>query len=363
MEWARREDGVRNYGAGDFRQVLADDSVVVSTLGASVEWRDPLIDKHHDAFCFRLMDASSKRPRPILGIGLKKHPDPPDFNKLKLKFMQDIEKLHRKAGPDADARIKEDGASAKGRGTQHGTSVWSPRVSKTTGEQINYTWKLRDWQTVEFEVPTEFKGEVMLLDIKAGEYLSAAEVAGQLNSNSPLPSHIKPEYVIYSVDRIGRQDMSQVPHSQALQYIEAIADKHEDWRVATPVDMTINALTHAAQTHEGIVVVPDGGTIADHGIKLKLRHDTYDWRLKSIDFKPGPKSTGSVAGVAWFQSEESGRDFKIGPSSVGDRDVQLAMMRNPEAHLDRVYVVECFNGHEGRAAKVLHEHPDKGRPS
>ena len=473
-----------SYGAGDLRQVLADDPVVFSTLGntaPSVEWHDPILSKHNDAFAFRLMgrrigktdisllhgfytgfspnswyrfvlafisslglrpignvllngassgtlsgalsgvaagqpphtqvgsvvpdsDTSGVRSgtalpnillrltskgkagglgqlvRPtlpaksgegtdltytkerqsnILGVGLKQAPPAPEFNKLKLIFKHDAESFLRAVGPDGYVTIKEDGASVKGRSDRYGTQFWSPRYSKTTGQPINYTWRFRDWRAVKSDTPIEFKGELLIY--KGSRRLSAAQIGGLLNQDVPIPQDHRLELVVYSIDKVGRADLSHTPHTKTLVHLHSLTDKHADWRAAISIPPTSKAVTQACVLHEGAVGVPVGSAIID-GYKIKTRPEamSHDWRIDSVDLRPGAK--GGIAGTVTLTSLESGRQFKLGGGPLGPLERRESMLQSPEEWVGTVLAVRSLNGHEGRAAIVVSSevHPDKG---
>lgn len=361
MGWCRRNASPEGYGSGTMRQVLADHRVSISTGDNTVEWRDPLIDKHRDVYVYRLMHVGPTRPRNILGLGVKKLATPPTtIDKLSLKLDNDIEKFHRLVGEDGTVTIKEDGASFYGVVGPKGARFWSHRISKRTGSNIEYTPKFRDWRGITNPEEVRLMGEFVPM-IKSGRgwrRMSHSEISGMLNRDEPPPDNVRLEAVIYRVDRIGSKSYRQVPYEKQLPIIDSVAELSDNWRGPKRIPSVPDALRQAASNAEGMVGVPAGSTLIDCGRKLKIRGDTSDWEITSVDLHPGGK--GDIAGVVWFLSLENGQNYKLGGGPLGPYKTRLDMMRHPDEWIGKVVKVHGFKGHEGRAAKVFGEHMDKG---
>jgi hypothetical protein len=355
MQWAGAENGVTGYGAGSLRQVLADDAVTVSTLGTAVEWIDPKIDRHRKAYAFKIMKEGEKRSVNILGVGLKENPKAPAFEKLSLKYDDDIEKFMRLVGEDGIYTIKYDGASVYFRITRDGTHFWSPRTSKVTGAHIMYDSKVRDWITVASDIPIEGQGE--FLAYRNGQALSAAEIGGLLNGHDPIPPNIDIRLVVYRVDRLGRSTVLHEAYEGHEHHLSGVAALHQDWSPPERVPGSAGSIRAIAGTQEGVVGTPRGASLFDAGRKLKIRGDTQDWTVESVDLSQG--ENGGIAGVVWFVAE-NGRRYKVGGGPLGPMERREAMLKDPKAFEGRVYRVAWHKGHVGRAAHVLDEHVDKG---
>src|SRR5690606_31601074 len=123
----------------------------------------------------------------------------------------EADRLYTKADPSTST-AKYDGSSAYVVIGPKGTTVWSPRTSKTTGEQIEYTGTLHKLSSVTSPVTIVAMGEVMFrpasrhLWRKAG-YLPQAAGSGILNSNSVIPNDVIPEIRLYRVDKVGTQSL------------------------------------------------------------------------------------------------------------------------------------------------------------
>lgn len=387
MAWGTRNDGVVGYGAGDLRQVLDECDVVVSTTGKSVEFHDPLIDRHRKAFVFKSMPVTESRPSNILGVGRKENPPPPQVEKLKLTFHKDVVKFQRLVGDAGMRTLKEDGASLRFRTTRRGSMFWSPRISKVTGAHIMYDSKVRDWVGVRSAVPIEGMGEFLAfrpqpwfwflappvhawaqrfellrwlepLAATRLEQCTAAEVGGLLNANRPIPDDIEIRLKLYLVSKVGRQHLAREAYRDNYQRVQEVARLHPDWAPVTPIRADQVDATVAQRGIEGVVGVPDGQSLVDGGYKLKTRGDGFDWEVTRVALARGER--GGVAGVVWFRSLESERHYKIGGGPLGSQALREDMLLNPEKYVGRVYEVACFEGHEGRAAHVVREHPDKG---
>lgn len=361
MSWCRSERGPVGYGSGEMRQVLADSRVAVSTGDNTVEWRDPLVDKHRDVYVYKLMDKGPARIRNILGLGIKKLAEPPvEVDKLSLKLDTDAEKFLRLVGEDGVVTVKEDGSSFYGVIGPKGSRFWSHRISKRTGSNVEYTPKFGAWRGItnpeEIRVMGEFVPKIQ--HGHSWRRMSHSEISGMLNRDEPPPDNVKLEAVIYRVDRVGRTSYRNVSYDKQLPIIDAVANLSDGWRGPTRIPASTEALARVTRGHEGAVGVPAGASLIDAGRKLKARGDASDWEITHVDLRPGGK--GDIAGVVWFLSLENGQNYKLGGGPLGTYQTRLEMMRNPEEWIGKVVKVHGFKGHEGRAAKIIGEHMDKG---
>lgn len=342
------------YGAGRARFVLADDDIVVWKTGQTIEGRDHLIDPNRDFYIHRPFQKTMK-------IGLKHNKPPTLEDRLHLKpyIGEDTwDKFRERVGVKGIMTIKRDGASAYFEVTKHGTRLWSPRVSKRTGKQIEYTHKVKDIRHLKSNERTTGMGE--LLFKRDGKYLKAHEIGGLLNSNSPIPDDVEPEFLMYRIDKIGRRTIvnedyvkCQMPIANKL---ERAALKQGIKGISTPVIVKHDEALSQTKEHEGLVGVSEGEPIIN-GMKFKPRGDEFDWTLTKVAFEPGDR--GGVAGVAWFENEQ-GDAFKIGASSMGTHENAREMMANPQKYEGRVAKIQGYQGHEGRAARFVDWHEAKG---
>lgn len=376
MSWPSISKSVDGYGRGDLRQILSDIPVSVSSTGSSLEWVDPLVDRHRKCFVFKIMDQKEGvRPRNILGVGRKENPAPPEVEKLHLKLEQDPSKFLKKIGPDGLVTFKEDGASCKIRIGPKGSNFWSPRVSKVTGVQIMYDSKFRDWIAIKSPEVIEGMGEFLAYRSKSvlssnifsswlvnlfslSHRLSAAEIGGLLNSLEPIPEDIKIELVVYMVSKVGRQSLINEPYNLNYLRLKGLASLHRDWRPATIVkkpEIFVPLIPWLTDT-EGFVGVPKGRSVSEGGYKIKGRVDTIDGVITKVDFKEGLR--GKVAGVVWYRDDKTGKEFKT--SSGFSEKMKREMQENPQDYEGRVMVLNGFNGGSNRAVKLSHFHSDKG---
>jgi hypothetical protein len=108
---------------------------------------------------------------------------------------------------------------------------------------------------------------------------------------------------------------------------------------------------------EGFVGVPYNSSIIS-GLKIKWWGDTNDWRVIANELSLSPK--GNIQGTLRFRSLESGREFKLGPGSIGSFDENMRLLDMSQTAQDLVAKVQSRNGHEGRAAKLVEWHLCKG---
>jgi hypothetical protein len=91
---------------------------------------------------------------------------------------------------------------------------------------------------------------------------------------------------------------------------------------------------------------------------MKWWEDPNDWRIEKIKFERGEK--GRIAGVVECVSLDSQKKFKLGATAVGNEYLTKHMMENPDLYEGSVIKVLSRHGHEGRSAKVVGFHDDKG---
>lgn len=352
QSWVKGDPTDKSYGAGKTRQVVHESTVHVYKAGkdSPIEMYAPAINPDKALYIHKLYSGDEKRA-PILIWGSKANKPPKLEDRLHLKTIkpEDAHKLE-----DMHTTVKYDGASAHVVIGPKGTTIWSPRTSKKTGEHIEYTHKLGDISHVKSDETITGMGELLMTKAGKKGYMSAAEIGGALNSHKPLPDDVKPEIRLYRVDRVGRRVTKDLPFEENRKYqqhVASLSPKH--FKLAEEIHPTVAK----ERGHEGVVGVPKGKSVND-GYKLKWRTDEHDWEIKKVDFKTGEK--GGIAGVAHLKSLDSGKDFKLGPGQVGNHTLVKHMMKNPHDYTGVVVKVHSNRGHEGRASKVIDFHMDKG---
>jgi hypothetical protein len=319
----------------------------------------PAINPYRALYLYRIYPGNGKIA-PILIFGSKSHQPPKLDDRLHLKAFQpdEMEKLAEKADMSTST-AKYDGSSCYFVITKEGTTVWSPRESVVTGEQIEYTFKIDGIATTHTDGPTIVgMGELLFKEkshnpFKQDEYLPSATGSGILNMNAVVPKNIEPEIRIYRIDRVGREKTGNLSFWENRQLQHEVAKLNPHLHVVELMDPD----TAHAKGFEGVVVVPEGASVND-GFKMKWFEDPEDWRIDRVEFRPGDK--GGVAGVVWYTNLENGKTYKMGPSQVGSQTYTRHMMDNPDQYVGTVHKVQSRRGHSGRAAKVIMEHPDKG---
>lgn len=364
--WVNGDTTGLHYGDGLTRQVVLNThaDVYKAHRDGPIEFYAPAINPHRSMYLYRIYPGTDKRaPILIWGNKVAHPPKLEDRLHLKLTHPEEVMRIHDKVDMTT-ATAKYDGSSCYFVITPKGTTVWSPRTSATTGEQIEYTHKLDGIAGVHSDFTIVGMGEVLFTERKTNnpfkrsgrndDYLPCATGSGILNSNTVLPETITPEIRIYRIDRFNGRNVSNMNFWENRELQEATASldpKHLKVVELMDPDTAMN------NGFEGFVVVPEGGSVKD-GYKVKWWQDPSDWRVDSVEFKPGDK--GGVAGIIRCTSLESGKKFKLGPGQVGDQTLTRAMMANPEKYEGVVLKVNSRRGHEGRAAKVVSIHDDKG---
>lgn len=374
-----------NYGDGKTRQVVDISTVDVYKAYADgpIEFYAPHLNPHRSMYLYQIYPGDGKRA-PILIWGNKGTQPPKLEERLHLK-MVDPKLIDTKLPEVADmstATAKYDGSSCYVVISPKGTTVWSPRSSVKTGQQIEYTHKLNgiamgasNGETIVAMGEVLFKPKqtpVQKLLRQEPEYLPCAQGGGLLNSNSVLPEGIEPEIRLYRVDQVGRRKMGDADfweNRKLQEQVAAMNPKHlKVVELMTPdeaQDRGFEGVVVAPlQTYDTIHVkdvdedwpVVGAGSI-NGGYKVKWWMDPHDWRIDDVGFFEGPR--GGVAGVVTCTSLESGKRFYLGPGQMGDHELCYDMAANPDDYVGLTIKVNSRHGHEGRAAKMQEFHTDK----
>jgi hypothetical protein len=352
--WVHGDRDGTNYGDGYTRQIISESEILIYKAhhNGPIEMYAPVINPHRPLYLFRPFFPSKEKKVPTVVWGTKAHNPPKLEDRLHLKPHKAHDEAKFMANVDPTTMtVKYDGASCYFVITKDGTTVWSPRTSKKTGEAIEYTHKVGNVSQVTSRESYVGMGELLFRDSATGSVLTASDVAGILNSNSVPSSRFQPEIRVYRIDRVGRKGVLHLPFHENRKLQHKVAKLHPTFQVVEFTD-----LTEAHQAgHEGVVAVPEGKSVVD-GFKLKWADDPEDWTITSVDFFPGEK--GGVAGVVRCLNPE-GKAMNLGPGQVGDQTLTRQMMANPQDYEGVVLKVQSNRGHSGRASKAV-IHPDKG---
>jgi len=371
--WVDGDPEGKNYGDGPTRQVISETTVDVIKTGPGhpIELYAPVLNPHRSQYIYQIYPGDGKSA-PILIWGNRTSQPPVLEDRLHLKLMPVAK--YNDISTDADLAAasdldwdsvtgKYDGSSCYVVITKKGTTVWSPRQSVRTGEQIEYTHKLDGLAATTNDETIVAMGELLFkpeptlkqrILRQEPDYLPCASGSGILNSNEPLPDGIKPEIRLYRVDRVGRNKTGDLDFYENRALQEQVAQLDPEHLKVVELMTTEEA---DERGFEGFVIARTDGSVND-AYKVKWTTEADDWRIDVVDFKQGER--GGTAGVIVCTSLESGKEFKLGPGQVGNRELTDAMAANPELYEGTVIKVESRRGHEGRAAKVVGFHDDKG---
>lgn len=364
--WVHGDREAKSYGSGYTRQIIhtSDVDIYKAYRDGPIEMYAPQLNPHRSLYMYKLYPGDSKRA-PILIFGAKTSHPPKLNDRLHLKLMhpEDLERV-RALADMRTSTAKYDGSSCYFVIGPKGTTVWSPRISKITGEQIEYTNKMDGLVSVTSPNTIVGMGEIVFrtkttygpITTYSDHYLPQAQASGLLNSNSLLPEGVQPEIRIYRIDSIGKVDYHETDFWENRKLQEDVATKHSMLKVVelmTPEQAK-------ARGFEGVVAVPAGGSVND-GMKVKWWTDPHDWRIDKVDLQAGEK--GGIAGVVRCTSLDSGKTFNLGPGQIGSRELNETMMADPQRFEGTVLKVQSRHGHEGRASKVIAFHDDKGLAS
>lgn len=360
MSWVEREYD-SGYGAGEMRQVLSDERVDLFKTGQAIEWRDWTLNPHANAYVYGIMQPNERRSNRMLSLGFKET-DYIAQDRLHLKphiGTQNFDRFKQAVGPDGIITIKEDGASFYFECGPKGTNYWSPRISKKTGRRISYNANVRDLVHVKCPTSTSGMGELNYVDNNTGRVLTAHETGGILNRQAPIPDSVSPRLTIYRIDKVGRKEVFNERYSDNILRCSSFVSGVHHPGIKVPIRVSLQEAERAAKHAEGLVGIPVNKPISE-GHKYKPRGDTYDWTVDRVDLRPGPSGRDSaIAGVVWFKND-NGDSFKIGPGSMGTFEVVNDIMLHPNNYVGRTAKVHGYQGHEGRAARFVEWHTDKG---
>lgn len=379
--WLEPTEG--HYGAGKTRQPILIDKAELyhPHLKTSQHWYIPSLFPDQGTYIHEIYPGS-KKTAPILIWGKLIPRDTKFKDRLHLKMISadELEKYTSKIDPLTNTR-KYDGASAYFTTNGIGFKLFSPRYSKVTGHRIEYTYKVPELANIHNGthqwlpgLPTQSSktngmGEMLfyrrnqigsllekMFGIRGPEgwtwnYIPAAQIGGILNSNKVRPLDIYPEYRLYRIDKFNGEDTTDLPFfkNRALQHIVSTANPW--FKVVKLSPVTKNT------SWEGLVGVPKGLSVND-GLKIKWWQDPHDWEVIHNGFSLSEK--GNIQGVITFRSLESGTEFKLGPGQVGSFDDCMSLLEMQGKTIGMAAKVQSRNGHEGRAAKLVEWHMDKG---
>lgn len=366
------------YGMGPTRQVIAEQDVEFyhHPVHSSLHLYAPIINPDQGLYLYQLYPGDEKRaPIAIFGT-LEPLPEKKYHERLHLKLIQPEDFKEKFVGKidKLSSTRKYDGASCYFSSNGQGFKFFSPRTHKENGVQIEYTFKLAQLTNQGLPEKPVGMGEVMFFKrtrlgkianwfgFKGPEkacwnYESAANVGGMLNSNSIIPRNVHPELRIYRVDRWNGKDVNSLPFFDNRRIQLAMLSKLKDpgWNIVRLERPVQNPRT---MRFEGFVGVPEGLSV-NEGLKIKWWADANDWEVIRNEFSLSDK--GNIQGVIWFKSLESGKEFKLGPGQIGSFDDCMVLMEAGNKTVGMVAKVHGRQGHEGRAAKLVEWHLDKGR--
>lgn len=375
--WLVGEEGISGYGSGLTRQLVAESDCEFyhHRVRTSEHLFAPLISGVQGTYLYQIYPGT-ETGTPILIWG-KLHPRPLNFDdRLHLKLIQpeELDKFVGRIDKRTNTR-KYDGASTHFHSnTGQGFKFFSPRFSKETGKNVEYTFKVPELAEVGHPAKPVGMGEMLfwkrtpagiLVNEITGwrgpeqlcwKYLSASEIGGILNSHQVRSRDTHPELRVYRIDRWRGANTNGLEffHNRFLQ--QALV--HELGRAWKIVERTRPIRNRTTNTWEGFVGVPEGMSVND-GLKVKWWGNTYDWEITKNELSLSEK--GNIQGVIWFKSLESGKEFKLGPGQIGSFDSNMSLLDAGQEVVGMVAKVHGRQGHEGRAAKIVDWHMDKGK--
>ena len=371
LSWLVGEKAIEGYGSGVTRQVVAEGDIELyhHSVDSSMHIYAPFINPNQGLYLYQIYPGTDTgTPICILGNLIPRDLKFDDRLHLKLIQPEDLAKFKEKCNLTTVTR-KYDGASTHFWSNGQGFKFFSPRMSKETGHRIEYTYKVPELAEKGHASQPVGMGELMfyrktqlgtLLELfglrgpekLAWNYIPASQIGGILNGQSVRPKDIYPELRLYRIDRHSGVRTGDLPFfdNRVLQKNVAMVN---------PRFIKVVGLCHPKQVKgwEGLVGVPDG-TSVNQGYKLKWWGDEYDWKVTKNELKLNER--GNIEGVLWFRSLDSGKEFKLGPGQIGSFDENMRLLGMQGKAIGLVAKIHGREGHEGRAAKLVAWHMDKG---
>lgn len=376
--WKLGKGGIVGYGSGATRQIVLEDKVEFyhTHLQSSLHLYAPSITPNQGLYLYKIYNGESTGV-PICIWGSLIPRDENFKDRLHLNMIQEVDFGTFKEKTDASTTTRKyDGASTYFSTTGQGFKFFSPRYSKITGHRIEYTYKLpelAEWGFGPVEPDrashTQGMGEVLfyrrspighafrfLFSIKGPEglcwnYLEASEIGGVLNSHQVRSTTIYPEVRVYRLDRFLGKNVSDLSFIDNRILQKEVVSTSKYWNIVQQVRPVKNI------NWEGLVAIPKGLSI-NNGYKIKWWGDQYDWRVERNELNYSDK--GNIQGVIHFTSLESGKAYALGPGQLGNFDECVQLLRSKGDIVGRVAKIHGRIGHEGRAAKFIEWHQDKG---
>lgn len=345
---------VEGYGSGATRQIVMEEKIEIYKTGGEndnlLEMYIPTLFPYHGLYLYKIYSGETTGT-PITIFGKMKNSAPKVQDRLHLKMIKDIDKYRELVDPNTNT-IKYDGASTYLDIKEKSSKFYSPRISKVTGERIEYTFKLPELARMKDPLGNSIgMGELLFYRkniFGQRKYLSAAQIGGVLNSNSIRPEDIFPEIVLYRLDKYHGMDVTGTDFFENREMVSFLSSLSSFIIPPKVVDI------RQVKNIEGFVGVGKGDSIVN-GYKFKFVEDPEDWVLETINFKL--TSTGHVSGICTFRFED--KVFNMGPGQIGDRSSCIDMMNNPKNYIGTTAKVVSRRGFTGRAAKMEGWHLDK----
>lgn len=375
--WMIGEKGILGYGSGPTRQLVHESDIEFyhHKVRSSEHIYVPKLFGGQGTYLYQIYPGTETGV-PILIWGKLIPRDEKFKDRLHLKLIQpeEFETKFKGRIDELTNTRKYDGASCYFTSNGQGFKLFSPRSSKETGHRIEYTYKMPELAERGHWANPQGMGEALfwkrtnlgrLSDAIIGwrgteglfwKYLPASEIGGVLNNNSVRARDIYPELRLYRIDKWLGVDTYNFDFfsNRTLQYILA-NDLKGGWKVVNTARVVRN---NATNKWEGFVGVPEGASI-NNGFKIKWWGDAHDWEVIRNELRLNER--GNIEGVIWFKSLESGKEFKLGPGQIGSFDANMSLIEAADQAVGMVAKVHGRQGHEGRAAKLVEWHLDKGK--
>lgn len=338
------------YGSGKTRQeVLSEDIEIYKTSNNTIHMYFPGLSET-GIYLYKLYDKST--PICIMGIENPKNINFED--RLHLKLL-DLNTFKSKIDPKTQME-KIDGASTY-LYSKDGIRLYSPRIG-VSGNRIEYTYKIPEICLENWKNKPTFTGMGELSFYKKGiisnlfgcnifNRLTAAECGGILNSNKVRPKNIIPQIHLYRIDKFDNNNVIHLPFFNNRKLQKIISHNSNIIKVVPRRSILLSKLLKM----EGVVATGYNQSILD-GYKYKNKGDEIDMIITSIDLY---KTKDRIAGTITCEYEN--KEYKFGPSQIGTFQKCNEFMNNN--YIGRTVKTQGFNGHIGRASKIISIHTDK----
>lgn len=344
---------LKSYGQGPCREIIYDGKCEVyhPYLSSSLHIFAPILNSNQGIFIYKIYPGD-KKTNPILIAGNLIPRTQKFADRLHLKLVE--ENQFKSITNNSTHTLKIDGGSCYLTSNGQGIKIFSPRISKITNKNIEYTYKAVSIANIQHPYTFNAMGEIVYewnipFIPSFMKTLSAAKIGGILNSDSIMNRLVKPKIYLYRVDKFNGKNTHNLPfkENRKLQLLL----KTKDLTVVPIFPIWLSKFLKL----EGIVGVKNNESIND-GYKLKFFSDPVDCICTKISL--AINSNNNITGTITVK-DPKGKEFNLGPGSIGNYEENLNIINNNQEYIGRTAKIISRIGYTGRASVLDYWHIDK----